>query len=430
VPIANRSSSKRAKRGSTRAGRDRKRGVPGDEPANLTQLIAELGAVQAGEHWVVSCYLKLEPRDRARGKYLIKLKNRTKRLLEGADPLGLSRAARRAVEADLDRIRAYLETPAHLPTGRGIAIFSSGPLDLFSAIPLAQVFRSRMAVDHTPLVRELAALDDEFGRVVCAVYDRTSARFFEVSAGAISELPALPAGQTTRTGRFHASSESRNHRNKGDAGRGVGGSALGEHNFNARIREEKQRHYAGVAERVFQLTRDRRVAGVVLGGTGADAAAVEPFLHPYVRDALLGTVRLNPKSVSPVAVMESVLGVARQHEREWEARHVRELAEGIGEGWAVNGIAASLAALARGQVRTLLVDPTAERAGFRCFDAGHLVVERTECVESERASPVPDVVDDAIEEALRQGSHVDVVEDPDARRAVDGLAALLRFKLG
>ena len=33
-----------------------------------------------------------------------------------------------------------------------------------------------------------------------------------------------------------------------------------------------------------------------------------------------------------------------------------------------------------------------------------------------------------IEDALRQGSHIDVVEDGDARARVDGLAALLRFK--
>jgi peptide subunit release factor 1 (eRF1) len=41
---------------------------------------------------------------------------------------------------------------------------------------------------------------------------------------------------------------------------------------------------------------------------------------------------------------------------------------------------------------------------------------------------VPDVIDEAIEEALRQGSNVELVEDGDARAEVAGLAALLRFK--
>jgi peptide subunit release factor 1 (eRF1) len=42
--------------------------------------------------------------------------------------------------------------------------------------------------------------------------------------------------------------------------------------------------------------------------------------------------------------------------------------------------------------------------------------------------PVLDVVDDAIEEALRQGVDVNVVYEPEARDAIEGLAGLLRFR--
>jgi peptide subunit release factor 1 (eRF1) len=37
-------------------------------------------------------------------------------------------------------------------------------------------------------------------------------------------------------------------------------------------------------------------------------------------------------------------------------------------------------------------------------------------------------LDEAVEEALRQRAQVDVLYDDEARRAVDGLAALLRFR--
>jgi peptide subunit release factor 1 (eRF1) len=43
---------------------------------------------------------------------------------------------------------------------------------------------------------------------------------------------------------------------------------------------------------------------------------------------------------------------------------------------------------------------------------------------------VPDVLDEAIEEALRQGAQVDVVEDPDVQTRVSELACLLRFRVG
>src|SRR6266481_2304057 len=48
---------------------------------DVQDAIARLARVEPGLHWVVSCYLKLEPRDRTRGKYLIKMKTRAKGLL-------------------------------------------------------------------------------------------------------------------------------------------------------------------------------------------------------------------------------------------------------------------------------------------------------------------------------------------------------------
>ncbi len=384
----------------------------------VVEWLTRLGAEHA--QWFVSCYLKLEPRDRSRGKYLIKLKNRVRERLEWLDERGVDRAVRETVERDLRRVREYLEHPGNLPPGRGIAVFAAEPLELFAALPLPRVLRSRLAVDRTPLVRELAALDDEFGMVLCTVYDRTSARFFKVSAFGAEELTGLPAGDTTRAGRFHGG------RTAHSAGAGLAGA--GEHNFNQRIQEEKHRHYAQIAQRLFDLARGNSVRGIVLAGTGADADAVRPHLHPYLARQVLGATRLNPKSASPAEVMESVLAVRRTMEREWEAKYIEELREARGRGWAVSGVEASLRALSHGQVRTLLVDPTAERSGFRCSTSGRLTSVRDACDGEGAPDAVPDVIDDAIEDTLRLGGHVEVVEDETGRSDVDGLAALLRFR--
>ncbi len=389
-------------------------------PESVRPLVERLARLQAGDHWVVSCYLKLEPRDRARGKYLIKLKNRIRERLAWLERGGLSRAERETVGRDLERVREYLEDPGNLPPGRGIAIFACGPLGLLAAVPLPQVFRSRLAVDRTPLVRELAALDDEFGRVLCAVYDRTSARFFDVSAFGVEELPGLAAGDSTRAHRFHGVSSVTRP--------GPGIASLGEHNFNQRIRAEKQRHYAQIAQRLFELTRADAVRGIVLAGTGTETGAVRPHLHPYVAELVLGSVRANPKTVAPPDIYRAVLEVQRESERAWEAEHVRSLREGLGMGWATNGLEATLRALARGQVRTLLVDAEHARGGFRCADSGRLTAAADGCKGEGTPEPVPDVIDEAIEEALRQQAHVDVIEDRGSRAGVDGLAALLRFR--
>lgn len=410
MPTASRSSSKqRAKR----AARVQQRGA--------ASLLERLSDVAAEDAWVISCYLKLEPRDRARGKYLIKLKNRMRDRLAWCEDQGMSREDRQQVAADLERIRDYLSQPSNIPTGQGIALFASKPLDLFEAIPLPRVFRSRLAVARTPLIRELVALDDEFGLVLCAVCDRTSARIFSVTAFEVRELEDLTAPDRPRAGKFHGT------RSFGAAGKGI--TAAGEHNYHQRMREERQRHFAAVAERLFGLSRGVPVQGIVLAGVGADAGAIVPHIHPYLADRVLGTARLNPKHATPAAVMEAVLAVRSQRERDWEAEHVRRLEETVGARWAVNGTRPTLDALARGQVRTLLVRPDASARGYRCGgNGGRLTVVEEDC-GGDRPVPVADVVDDAIEEALRQGSHVDVIEDATARDAVDGLAALLRFKL-
>ncbi len=391
---------------------------PGSLPT-LREIVDRLMSVETTEHWVTSCYLKLEPRDRSRRKYQIKLKNRIKERLAWLDERGVSRVEREAVHDDLERVRTFLEDPSNLPAGRGVAIFACKPLNLFEAVPLPEVFRSRLAIDRSPLVRELATLDNEFGLVYCTVYDRTSARFFRVSAFGVEELAGLPASDPTRPEKFHGA--------RARQGPGVTVAGVGEHNFHQRIKEEKDKHHAAIAQRLFELTRHGPVRGVVVASTGATASAVISHLHPYVRDALLGTANLNPKVASPAEVVEAVLDVRHRSEREWEQAHVRELGEGRGTGLAVNGVEETLKCLARGQVRTLLVDPAMNEGGFRCEASGRLSTVAAACDGEGEAHRVPDLADEAIEEALRQGSHVDVVEHEDSRKRIEGLAALLRF---
>jgi peptide subunit release factor 1 (eRF1) len=79
-------------------------------------------------------------------------------------------------------------------------------------------------------------------------------------------------------------------------------------------------------------------------------------------------------------------------------------------------------------VRALLVHADAGEPGFRCGDTGRLALTERDCRGEGDPVPVLDVVDDAIEDALRQGVVVNVVYEPEARDAIEGLAGLLRFR--
>ena len=369
-------------------------------PAAITEqdahaAIARLVAVQPGSHWVVTCYLKLEPRDRSRGKYLIKMKNRVRESEAALARQALTHQDREVISAALREVLDYLEEPSHLPSARAIAIFASRQLGLFEAIPLPHVHRSRLAVRHEPLVRELLVLEEEFGTILAVVYDRTAARFFEVTAYDCVELVGLAGIESSRASKFHGSTQ-RQVMARG----GTPSGSAGEHNYHMRIRTEKQRLYAQIADRVFQVNRSKPLAGIVLGSVGVDAGAVIPHLHSYVHDLVLGVVKLNPKNATPAEVQEATLVLREERERAWERAHADAVKDGVPRGWAVNGPDLTLKALTRGQVRTLLAD-------------GHDDDPR---------------IDEAIEEALSQRAQVDVLYDEKARRVVDGLAALLRFR--
>lgn len=361
-------------------------------PDNMRAAIDRLAAVTPGEYRVVSCYLKLEPRDKQSGKYLIKMKNRVREASAALARQPLARAAREALAADFARVLRWLEEPGRLPAARGVAVFACGPLGLFEVFALPQVHRSRLVVDDTPLVRELVAVDEEIGTILVAACDRTSARFFEVTAFHVTELPGLPAPGAPRPGKFHG------ERQAVRGGHLAGGP--GEHTYHNRIRGEKQRHYAAVAEELFARSGQKPLSGIVVAGVGVDAAALVPHLHTALHEVLLGVVKLNPKKISPAEVREAALALREVRERAWERAHVAAVKENAPMGWAVTGIEATQRALTRGQVRILLAD-------------------------GQNDNPR---IDDAIEEALRQRAQVDVIYDDKARRALDGLAALLRFR--
>ena len=375
------------------------------------ELLDRLTHVRPGEHRVVTCYLKLEPRDRSRGKYLIKVKNRVKSALQSLPRLGLHREISDEVARDLNRVQEFLRLPGNLPHSQGLAIFACEGLGLFEMVPLPVVHRSRLAVDTSPLVRELASVEEEFGRLLTVVLDRSRARFFQVTAYESQEVSGLRS-ESTRGKRFHSDND--------------GTSGWGEHTYNNRIRQEKQRHYEAIARELFAMDRRHPAHGIVLAG--GDAGAVEPFLHTYLAERLIGTVRLNPKDATPATVHAATLAVREGFERASERALVREMLEGVGSGWGVNGLGPALKALARGQVRSLLVNSDASMPGFRCGDSGRLALTESECRGEGEPIPVLDIVDDAIEEALRQRVDVNVVYEPEARDSIDNLGALLRFR--
>ncbi|HEU4954317.1 MAG TPA: hypothetical protein VFT28_07080 [Gemmatimonadales bacterium] len=376
-------------------------------------LLAQLTAIEPGRHLVLSCYLRLEPEDRARSRYLRQLRARARQL--DHDPLLLAAdgPTRDAVRRDLARIIAFLEAPARLPHAPGLALFACEELELFAAVPLPSVHRMRLVLDDTPWVAELIATRHDMAPVVVALLDRAHARFFEVTSLAATELAGLTA-PARRGGRFHS--------DRGDA------PGWGERDYHRRIREERQRRYALAAERLEHLVTGRVVRGIVLAGPKDHTAALARHLNRRLVRQLLGTCRLNPTAAQAAQVQAAALGVAREHDRAALSSELRGLEDALGKGWGVEGVRETLRALARGQVHTLFAHEDRFAAGYRCGATRRLVIGRGDCRGEGEPQPVRDIVDEAIEEAMRQRGGVVMIPREEGMAPLDGLAATLRFR--
>ena len=126
---------------------------------DIQKLLARLTKLRTDDHRIVTCYLKIEPRDRARGKYLIKLKNRVREVEQALGGIDLPKGVREEISTDLRRIQDRLGEARRLPANQGVAVFACGPLKLFEMVGLPIVHRSRLVVDRSAMVRELAAVE-------------------------------------------------------------------------------------------------------------------------------------------------------------------------------------------------------------------------------------------------------------------------------
>jgi peptide chain release factor subunit 1 len=384
-----------------------------EDGAALPAVLDELLAVGESRGWIVSCYQKLEPGDRAGEKYRIKLKNRLRRAAERLSILGFTHTDREAVARDLDRIEAFFRDPGGLSGGRGIAVFAAR--GLFRVVQLPYVLKSRVMVDRTPVVGELVALADAGTRLLAVAADRRSARFFDVGLDGVAELDGLAAPDATRPARFHPE--------RGPT------RGMGEYRFHNRIREERQRHLARVAEVVAAHVRSKPFDGLVVGGIGVDATALLPHLAPQLRSKVLGVLRLAPRKVSAAEIRDRALELLADGAQRSAAEAVAELASLRGSGWVTESVEPTLRALSQGQVRTLIVDADAQVTGYRCSVSGRLTESPSGARAEGEPLPIADLLDDAIEEALRQRARVAVVHGSAARR-FDRLAAILRFRAG
>lgn len=248
--------------------------------------------------------------------------------------------------------------------------------------------------------------------MIAVVLDRRRARFFDVNNGSAVELPGLRS-PATDGGRFHS--------DRADS------PGRGERKYHQRLAEEERRHYGFVAQRLAALTEERPGEPVVVAGQGPAAATFRRSLPDDLARRVIGAARLNPARVTPAAVHRAARIVAQRSARQNQQRLLTTMEEGLGTGRATNGARETLRALAKLQVRTLIVREDVRASGYRCGDSQRLVLSAADCHGEGEPVPVRDVIAAAMEAAHAQNATVVILRDAALARRVDGMAALLRY---
>lgn len=399
---------------------------------NFQDRINKLLEFKSDKFPITSLYLKLGPKERENFQYRITLKNLVKEERDRLNKLDFTKEALESIESDFKRVAALVENTGELAGCRGIAVFSSVGEGLWEVFKLPLVYRNRLVVDWTPLVRQLVTIDEEFGDIAVVVIDRKKARLFRIHLKEPNEVLDYFYPKATRSTKFRTQEGTFKQRLSPSAGAGAVPHGLGEYGFQRKIENETHQHFKHVSQSLFNYYKENRFDWLIIAGSESVISDFPHHLHTYLKQRILGSFVLEDiETVKLDEIVERALPLLEATERNNEGRVIEELEEKLHLGLAVNGLDSTLQALTLGQVRVLIVSDGFVHTGFICPESGVLVLEKNEnvCPEGKTPVPVVDIVDEAIEEALGQGGQVEVILDEDLKKKIDGTGAILRFKL-
>lgn len=303
---------------------------------------------------------------------------RVKLLLQSARKRAEGGGEAAAVEADVERIRHYLDDELHRGATRGLAIFAGAGSGLFEAIELPVPVRDQVFVGPTPDLAQLSEVVLKARPVILVITEAAHPRLIRIELGGIGErrLEPEPAER------------------KADTDVELG-------SFEPRAEEQAQRHYRQLARAVTAEVDRVPAAHVVLAGTPEATAAVERYLPARVAVLVRGHLRL-PAQLRAEAAAAEAAEVVRAYERarrlDWLAELREQLAE---EQAAVSGLEATLEALAENRVVTLFVEEGFESGGGRCAACGRLTTQTGSCPRCGAAvTSLDNVVDLAVTQAF------------------------------
>jgi hypothetical protein len=371
-------------------------------PVITEAAIKELAGFKSAEGPVVSCYLDVDGRRQVRPQdYELRMSSLMKQVAAAHPELDLS--------ADLERISKHVKAGIDRHGVRGLAIFSNVAGGLWEVLSLPVPVSSRISVNQSPAVGPLEALVHELEPLGVLLVDRQMARMFVFHFGEVVD----------RTELFEALP--RDYDRRDDASRGT---RERERNHVDELALQHLRHSAEVA---FRYLQDRGFGRLTIGATDDVYAAIEPVLHPYVKERLAQRIHAGVSS-SETEIAAAARDVEHIIEAAREADAVNRLRDAVGSGnKGIAGLAPVLKALNDRRVASLLVSAGFIETGWQCA-CGALAALGPKCpVDGQTMTHLDDVIGDAIDVALLEGATIEICTGSADLDVLGSIGALLRY---
>lgn len=323
------------------------------------------------------------------------------------------------MQGDLKKIETAvvkLLEPTYQP--RGLVIFSCEKAGLWRVFHLPRPVPSALFIEYSPHIRPLTLILDEYHRFAALLLDRKNAELYDIYIGDIVKVENAFLATGPEAPPPHP--DAVDHVGSFDRG-------MSKH----KDEEEMFKHFRRTADVVFHQFHRRHFEYIVLGGQQTILSQFENFLHPSLQEKLVARFPAEPGRTKPKKILEEVGAIERRVEAETEKRLVRQLVDTAGSrGLAVLGLDSVLKALIVGAVHMLFVEDGWQVPGMVCRKCNYLGLKGDLCPScNDRLTATGDIVDDAIEVALKTGSMIEHVNPSSGIGEYGHIGAILRYRV-
>ena len=325
---------------------------------------------------------------------------------------GDNKLKKESVRADLDRV-LHLAGELRSNGTHAKAVFACAlqgiwlEYDLPPAIPATQLF-----VGRNFHLKPIAHLLGAYPRVGVVLVDRHRARIFDLRLGELTE----------REGLFQPLS--RKGRSDGFAGYD-GGRA------QRRVEDETRHHFKNVAELLKESLEKGVFEKWILGCQDVHLSQLEPQLHPYVSQALLGHFTADVGHSTPDEIRTQAQQIIDQWQSDRRGELVGQvLSQSRSHGRGTTGLRRVLRSLELGEVQTLLIADKFDVHAVECSACGHMDAHIVAfCpICGHATQEIVDVGEAVLPWVIRRDIEMFYVHDDPEFDKVGNIAALLRFR--